>query len=201
MSRILSYIRKLKDAFYSLPSVTPKYAEKLTSDFIKLTKEQRCQLLDDMKDASENIGICGICGNFSTGEKCDICADEHRRDDILCVVEEVADVLAVENTSFNGRYHILGGRIDPLNKVLPEDLHIDALVRRLESGKVKEIIIATNLNRKGLATARYLYHEIEQKFPGIIVTQPAHGLSEGSEIGYVNPHTLKEAIDDRRKFQ
>lgn len=201
MSSSPPYLEKLKEAFYSLPSVTPKTAARLASDFIKLEQGERQRVLKEIVDASASIRVCKICGNFSTGEICDICLDPERPGSIVCVVEEVMDIKAIEEAGFSGKYHVLGGRIDPLNKVLPADLNIDFLYNRLAEGNIKELILATNLNRKGLATARYIYNEVKTKFPGVSVTQPAHGLSEGTEIIYVNPQTLKEAFEERKQFQ
>jgi recombination protein RecR len=201
MSNLHFCLERLKEAFYGLPSVTPKYAAKLASDFIKLPAESRRKLLDELRDAEASIRVCSVCGNYSSGDVCDICADKERTDSVICVVEEAMDVVSMEETGFNGKYHVLGGRIDPLNKILPENLNIDSLFRRLEGGAVTEIILATNLNRKGLATARYLYNEIKRRFGHVKVSHPAHGLSEGSEIIYVNARTLKEAMDERRPFE
>ncbi|MBA3053011.1 MAG: recombination mediator RecR [Candidatus Omnitrophota bacterium] len=201
MSNFYFCVERLKEAFYALPSVTPKFAAKLASDFIKLPPESRKKLLDELREAEESIRVCSVCGNYSSEDVCDICADKERDTSIICVVEEVMDVSVVEDAGFNGMYHILGGRIDPLNKILPENLNIESLFKRLESGAVKEVILATNLNRKGIATARYIYNEIARRFGDIKISHPAHGLSEGSEIIYVNAHTLKEALEGRRSFE
>lgn len=201
MSNFYFCVERLKEAFYTLPSVTPKFAAKLASDFIKLPTEARKKLLNELGDAEGSIKICSVCGNYSTEEICDICGDGKRDSSLICVVEEVMDVSVVEEAGFNGMYHILGGRIDPLNKILPENLNIVSLFKRLESGAVKEVILATNLNRKGIATARYIYNEIARRFGDIKISHPAHGLSEGSEIIYVNAHTLKEALEGRRSFE
>ncbi|MDO9514457.1 MAG: recombination mediator RecR [Elusimicrobiota bacterium] len=201
MSNFYFCVERLKEAFYTLPSVTPKFAAKLASDFIKLPPESRKKLLDELREAEGSIRVCSVCGNYSSEDVCDICADKERDSSIICVVEEVMDVTSVEEAGFNGMYHILGGRIDPLNKILPENLNIVSLFKRLESGAVKEVILATNLNRKGIATARYIYNEIARRFGAIKISHPAHGLSEGSEIIYVNAHTLKEALEGRRSFE
>ncbi|PKM99959.1 MAG: recombination protein RecR [Elusimicrobia bacterium HGW-Elusimicrobia-2] len=201
MSNFYFCVERLKEAFYTLPSVTPKFAAKLASDFIKLPPESRKKLLDELREAEGSIRVCSVCGNYSSEDVCDICADKERDSSIVCVVEEVMDVSVVEDAGFNGTYHILGGRIDPLNKILPENLNIESLFKRLESGAVKEVILATNLNRKGIATARYIYNEIARRFGDIKISHPAHGLSEGSEIIYVNAHTLKEALEGRRSFE
>lgn len=194
-------MERLKEAFYTLPSVTPKYAAKLASDFIKLPADARKKLLNELSDAEGSIKVCSVCGNYSSDEICDICSDESRDASLICVVEEVMDLAVLEDAGFNGKYHILGGRIDPLNKILPENLNMDSLFKRLEGGAVKEVVLAMNLNRKGIATARYIYNEITRRFGNIKISHPAHGLSEGSEIIYVNPHTLKEALEGRRSFE
>ncbi|MCD6423594.1 MAG: recombination protein RecR [Elusimicrobia bacterium] len=200
MSRMPKYLKDLIDAFYSLPSVTPKNAQRLAIDFIKLAPQNRKKILEKITDAVLKIKNCIVCGNLSTEDLCEICSDERRDKEVICVVEEIGDVLAIEETDFNGVYHILGGRIDPLNKISPDDLKIEALFERIKNGKVREVILAMNLNKKGLATARYLFNELRQRFPKLKITQPAHGLSEGSEIVYVNPHTLKEAFEERKNF-
>jgi len=201
MSSFYFCLERLKEAFYTLPSVTPKYAAKLASDFIKLPADTRKKLLNELSDTEGSIKICSVCGNYSSEEICDICADKERDSSLICVVEEVMDVTSVEDAGFNGMYHVLGGRIDPLNKILPENLNMDSLFKRLETGSVKEVILATNLNRKGIATSRYIYNEITRRFGDVKISHPAHGLSEGSEIIYVNPHTLKEALEERRPFE
>jgi recombination protein RecR len=140
---------------------------------------------------------CGICGNVDTTDPCGICADPRRDQRSLCVVEEVADLWALDRSRlFPGRFHVLGGRLSALDGVRPEDLTIDRLISRIEAGGIDEVVLATNATLEGQTTAHYIAERIE-RFP-VRVTQLAHGLPVGGELDYIDEGTLAQALRARR---
>ena len=154
-------------------------------------------LLTALGAVEERLETCSTCGNIDTANPCAICADPRRDGGALCVVEEVADLWALERSRlFPGRFHVLGGRLSALEGVRPEDLTIDALVRRIEGGGVDEVVLAMNATLEGQTTAHYLAERIE-RFP-VRVTQLAHGLPVGGELDYLDEGTLAQALRARR---
>jgi len=154
-------------------------------------------LLAALQSVAANLSTCSTCGNLDTRDPCAICADPRREDKSLCVVEEVADLWALDRGRlFPGRYHVLGGRLSALEGVRPEDLGIDRLVARVAVGGIDEVVLAMNATLEGQTTAHYLAERLE-KFP-IRLTQLAHGLPVGGELDYLDEGTLAQALRARR---
>jgi len=190
-------IEALTQALARLPGLGPRSARRAVLYLLK----KRATALDPLRDAlaavGERLTDCQICGNVDTSDPCGICADPRRDQRALCVVEEVADLWALDRARlFGGRFHVLGGRLSALEGVRPEDLTIDKLVRRLEAGGVDEVVLAMNATLDGQTTAHYVADRIE-RFP-VRVTQLAHGLPVGGELDYLDEGTLAQALRARR---
>ncbi len=154
-------------------------------------------LLGALQAVSESLSTCSICGNVDTYDPCSICRDQRRDDKMLCVVEEVADLWALDRSRlFPGRFHVLGGRLSALEGIRPEDLTIDRLIGRIGEGGIDEVVLAMNATLEGQTTAHYLAERLE-KFP-IRLTQLAHGLPVGGELDYLDEGTLAQALRARR---
>jgi recombination protein RecR len=154
-------------------------------------------LLAALQRVSERLATCSICGNVDTSDPCAICRDPRRDDKSLCVVEEVADLWALDRSRlFPGRYHVLGGRLSALEGVRPEDLAIDSLLQRVAAGGIEEVVLAMNATLEGQTTAHYLAERLE-KLP-VRLTQLAHGLPVGGELDYLDEGTLAQALRARR---
>jgi recombination protein RecR len=149
----------------------------------------------------ETVGQCEVCFNLAVGPRCRICEDERRDAAVLCVVEEPSDVIPIERTNeFHGRYHVLGGALSPIDGIDPEDLHIEELVRRVESGEVREVVVATNATTTGEATALYIADTLRERAPDVAVTRLASGLPVGSDLEYADEITLGKAFQGRRQL-
>jgi recombination protein RecR len=154
-------------------------------------------LLAALQNVSEKLSTCSVCGNVDTSDPCTICRDQRRDEKMLCVVEEVADLWALDRSRlFPGRYHVLGGRLAALEGVGPEDLSIDQLVRRVSEGGIEEVVLAMNATLEGQTTAHYVAERLEG-FP-IRLSQLAHGLPVGGELDYLDEGTLAQALRARR---
>jgi len=154
-------------------------------------------LAEAMRTAAERIRACSICGNLDTEDPCALCRDTRRDPDLLCVVEDVADLWAIERTAaFRGRYHVLGGTLSALEGVGPEDLRIDALIARASGGEVKELILALNATVEGQTTAHYVTDRLAGT--GVVVSRLAHGVPVGGELDYLDEGTLSAALAQRR---
>src|SRR4051812_27281178 len=154
-------------------------------------------LLNALRQVSEKLSTCSTCGNVDTSDPCSICRDPKRDDKMLCVVEEVADLWALDRSRlFPGRYHVLGGRLSALEGVRPEDLTVDKLVSRVAAGGIDEVVLAMNATLEGQTTAHYLVERLEG-FP-IRLSQLAHGLPVGGELDYLDEGTLAQALRARR---
>ena len=190
-------IEKLIQLLSRLPGLGPRSARRAALYLLKRRDVVLLPLVDALKSAAENIRTCQICGNLDTSDPCSICRDARRDDRLLCVVEEVADLWALDRSRlFPGRYHVLGGRLSALEGVRPEDLTIDQLVQRVSAGGIDEVVLAMNATLEGQTTAHYLAERLE-KFP-IRLTQLAHGLPVGGELDYLDEGTLAQALRARR---
>ena len=193
------YLELLVEELKKLPSVGQKSAQRLAMYLLKAPKEEAMRLADAIRVVKERVGLCGICGNFSEQDPCLICIDPQRDAAVLCVVEQAVDVLALERTAhFRGRYHVLGGALSPLEGTHPEDLRIQPLLQRLEVGEIREVILATNPNVAGEATALYLSRLLTPI--GIKVTRIARGVPMGSDLEYSDLVTLARALEGRREI-
>lgn len=180
-----------------LPGVGRKTAVRLALHILKLKQEQAYKLSDAIKKLKDNIKFCKECGSISETEVCHICSDESRKRDVICIVEEAKDVFFIENTGrFFGLYHVLGGKISPLDGIGPSDLSFDKLIKRVHELKVKEVIIATNPDADGETTASYI-GKILQNVEGLKITKLASGIPIGSHLEYADEITVLRALENR----
>jgi recombination protein RecR len=190
-------IEALSQALARLPGLGPRSARRAVLHLMKKREASLQPLLSALQNVSKKLSTCSICGNVDTSDPCNICADPRRDAKSLCVVEEVADLWALDRSRlFPGGYHVLGGRLSALEGVRPEDLAIDTLVRRVAAGGIDEVVLAMNATLEGQTTAHYLAERLE-KFP-IRLTQLAHGLPVGGELDYLDEGTLAQALRARR---
>jgi recombination protein RecR len=190
-------IEALSQALARLPGLGPRSARRAVLHLMKRRETALEPLLAALQEVAARLSICSICGNLDTSDPCSICSDTRRDDRLLCVVEEVADLWALDRSRlFPGRYHVLGGRLSALEGVRPEDLGIDKLVARVAAGGIDEVVLAMNATLEGQTTAHYLAERLE-KFP-IRLTQLAHGLPVGGELDYLDEGTLAQALRARR---
>jgi recombination protein RecR len=189
-------ISRLIDEFSRLPGIGPKSASRLTFYLLRMPEEQSLALSEALRALKANIVTCGNCFNLSESSPCEICRDERRDRTVLCVVEEPLDVLAVERTGeFRGLYHVLHGAISPVEGILPQDLKIEELVQRVAREPVDELILATNPNLEGEATASYIQRQLQGS--SIRITRLARGLPMGGDLEYADEVTLARALQGR----
>ena len=192
-------LNKLIEELGKLPGVGPKTAERLAFYILKAQPAEAMALAEAIKDVKTKIKRCQICYNYSEKRICEICSDANRDKEIICVVEQPKDVIALEKTgACKWVYHVLGGHIAPLENVEPDDLTIDKLVERVRSGNIKEVIMATNPNITGDGTALYISSLI--KSTGVKITRLARGLPTGSTIEYASGKMLTDAIIGRQEL-
>jgi recombination protein RecR len=190
-------IQDLIDELGRLPGVGPKSAQRIAFHILSADPADVIRLATALKRVKEQVRFCRVCFNVAEAEECRICRDARRTDEVLCVVEEPKDVVAVERTGeFRGRYHVLGGAINPLEGIGPDNLRVRELMTRLQSGAVRELILATDPNTEGEATATYL--ALLVKPMGIAVTRLASGLPVGGDLEYADEITLGRAFEGRR---
>ncbi len=192
-------VSALVAALGRLPGIGPRSAERLALHLVQSEVGQVKQLAQALLDAREKIQLCDTCGALTESQPCVLCTDDRRDATILCVVETAVDVINVDKSgAFNGRFHVLGGKISPLNGVEPEDLRIAELDQRVEQGGVGEIIIALGTDVEGDATSNYLAQRLAAK--GAKVTRIAHGLPAGSGLEFADELTLSHALEGRREM-
>lgn len=190
-------IQDLVDELSRLPGVGPKSAQRLAFHLVKAPQEEAVRLAQAIVRAKERIAFCRDCGNVAEEELCRICANGARDATVICVVEEPKDVATIERSGvMKGRYHVLGGAISPLDGVGPEDLRVQELLDRVERDGVTEVIIATNPNLEGNATAMYVAALLRPV--GVRVTRLASGLPVGGDLEYADEVTLSQALEGRR---
>jgi len=192
------YLELLVEELTRLPSIGQKSAQRIAMALLRMPKEDALRLAEAIRAVKERVGLCETCGNFSESTPCLICSDPRRDRRIVCVVEQPVDVIAFERIgSFRGRYHVLGGALSPLEGSHPEDLRIAQLLARLREGGIEEVILATNPNVAGEATALYLSKLLTPL--GIRVTRIARGVPMGSDLEYSDMVTLQRALEGRRE--
>ncbi len=192
-------LQRLLDELGRLPGIGPKSAQRIAYYLLESDVERSRRLAAAILDVKKQIHFCPICFNYATRETCDVCADGTRDQTTICVVSEPRDVSAVERTgSFHGLYHVLGGVISPMDKIGPEQLHVKELLGRLASAEVEEVILATNTDVEGEATATYLSRILKPL--GVRVTRFAVGMSVGGEVELADELSLGRAIEDRREL-
>jgi recombination protein RecR len=197
----MSVIDQLTGELARLPGIGPKTALRLAHHLMKGSRDDTRRLARALTDLAERIRPCRECGNFSEHELCEVCANPRRDRSVLCVVEEAFEVGAIERTGrFQGLFHVLGGRLSPLDGVGPEELAVGQLLERLRQagGEIREVIIATNASVEGEATAVYLEQQIRPL--GARVTRLARGIPVGSDLEYVDGTTIAEALAGRREM-
>ena len=192
-------IQDLIDEFGRLPGVGPKSAQRIAFHIIQSDRVDVSRLAEVLKTVKERVKFCTTCGNISEEELCKICRDPRRDHSSICVVEESKDVLAIEKTrEFKGKYHVLGGAISPIDGIGPENLRIKDLMTRLAQTQINEVIIATDPNLEGEATATYLTRLIKPL--GVKVSRLASGLPVGGDLEYADEITLGRAFEGRRSY-
>jgi recombination protein RecR len=199
MGLIPAAIERLAAEFGRLPGIGPKTAQRLTFHSMAATPESTARLAAALRDLHEGVRPCARCFFIAEGELCAVCSNPSRDQTVMCVVEEPLDVLAVERSGeFGGVYHVLGGALSPIDGVGPDQLTIDALERRLDGGDVREVVIATDPDVEGEATAHYLAERLAPR--GIAVSRLAHGLPAGADLQYADEVTVARAFAGRRSL-
>lgn len=193
-------LNRLIGELSKLPGIGGKTAQRLAFHILSLSEKEAGELADAIVKAKAGLHYCSVCGNLTDGDPCSICSDTARDDSIVCVVETPQDVLALERIrEYNGRYHILHGAISPAEGIGPNDINLKSLIVRLQNDdKIKEIIVATNPNIEGEATAMYIARLL--KPTGIKVTRIAHGIPVGGDLEYADEVTLLKAVEGRREI-
>jgi recombination protein RecR len=197
MATTVEPIARLIEELARLPGIGPKTAQRLTFFLLRQPKDAVERLADALVHMKEQTMLCSICLNLTDADPCQVCRDDRRDGSMICVVEEPLDILAVERTrEYRGHYHVLHGAISPIEGVGPDDLKIAELLRRLGDGRVEEVILATNPNVEGEATATYLARLLRPL--GVRVSRIARGLPAGGDLEYADDVTLASALEGRR---
>jgi recombination protein RecR len=192
-------VQDLIDELSKLPGIGRKTAQRLAFYLLKVDHSAARRLADAIVVMKESVRFCPKCFNFATEELCEYCSDERRDGSVICVVEEAPDIVSVEKTAeFRGRYHVLGGAISPIDGIGPDELHLQELLERIPQDGVQEVIVATNPNVEGEATAMYLARLLGPL--GIRVTRIASGLPVGGDLEYADEVTLGRALQGRREL-
>ena len=197
MAEYMVALRRLEEQFARLEGVGRKSATRMAFAVLEMEMEQAEEFAKAILDAKQSIHLCPICQNLTDRDICPICSDLYRDQSVVCVVTDVKAVMAMERVKdYRGTYHVLHGVISPMNRVTPEQLKIKELLTRLEDDTIKEIILATNADIEGNATAMYLAHLIKPL--GIKVTRLAYGIPVGADLNYADEYTLMQALEGRR---
>lgn len=193
-------MKLLVEEFAKMPGIGPKSAQRLAFYILRASKNDAEALAKAISKVKEQVRFCKACNNLSDEEVCDICKSRSRDKSVLCVVEEPNDIIAIERArEFNGIYHVLLGSLSPLDGIGPSDLKIEELLERVKKEKFKEIIIATDFNTEGEATALYLVKQL--KGSGAKITRVAYGIPVGSDIEYADQATISKAFEGRREIK
>ncbi len=200
--KIPQAIQNLIESFERLPGIGQKTAARLTFYLLNNPQEELDSFGENIRSLKKNTVLCRRCFNISEVNPCPVCQDSLRDESIVCVVEDVLDLIAIEKTGkFKGLYHVLGGLIDPLNNIGPEEIRIGELIQRFPKEKaVKELILAMNPTMEGEATAMYLAKEIRNQGVNVKITRIARGLPTGSDLEYADELTLQKALEGRREY-
>ena len=192
-------LERLTEQFARLPGIGMKSAQRLAFYVLSLPKEDADSFAQAIVDAKNSVRLCPVCQNLTDQELCGVCADPERDHSLICVVAEPKDVIAMERArEYNGRYHVLHGVLSPMNGVGPDDLHIKSLLDRVAQGEVREVIMATNPDTEGEATAMYLSRLLKPF--GVKVTRLAYGVPVGGHLEYADDATLMRALEGRREI-
>jgi len=196
-------VQKLIDELSKLPTIGPKTAQRLTFHLLKLSPEEALPLAQALIEVKETVHFCSTCFNLTEQELCPVCLDTRRDRTTICVVEEPGDVISIERThEYQGLYHVLGGALSPLDGIGPQKLHLAELFERASSDEVRELIVATNPNMAGEATALYIAEELRPLTSAgtLRITRPAAGLPMGGDLEYADEVTLSRAFAGRREL-
>ncbi|MDQ3721676.1 MAG: recombination mediator RecR [Actinomycetota bacterium] len=196
-------IHRLITELGKLPGVGARTAQRLALHILRASPQDAAALAESIREVKERIGLCEICFNFADGPRCRICSDERRDAGVICVVEEAGDVIPVERThEFQGRYHVLGGALSPIDGVDPDDLKIAELYARVtDAGEpIREVVLATNSTTTGEATALHIADTLRERSPAVVVTRLASGLPVGGDLEYADEVTLGKAFAGRRRL-
>ncbi|HZG73202.1 MAG TPA: recombination mediator RecR [Chondromyces sp.] len=192
-------ITKLIDSFMKLPGIGPKTAARLAFFVLSMKEDEVLDFAKSLANAKRNLGYCSVCGHITDTDPCAICQDERRDKTVICVVQDPKDVIAMEKMKeYDGLYHVLHGAISPMEGIGPEDINVPDLLKRLQDESVKEVILATNPNIEGEATAMYISRLLKPS--GIRITRIAHGLPVGGDLEYADEVTLSKALEGRREL-
>ncbi len=203
MSILPKAVSKVIESFERLPGIGPKTAQRLAFYLLHVPQEELDVFAANLTGLKANTVLCSLCKNVAESDPCSICSNPTRDQSTICVVEQPSDVLSIERTgTYTGLYHVLHGSIDPLNNIGPEEIYIADLLKRLEhTTQVTEIILATNSNMEGEATAMYIQKQVNQSPQASIkVSRLAHGLPMGADIEYADEVTLSRALEGRRQY-
>jgi len=193
-------LRSLIEELGRLPGIGPKSAQRIAFHILKVPAEDARRLADAVVAVKERTTLCAICFNVAeAGELCAVCSDDRRDPEVICVVEDPRDVVAVERTGFKGRYHVLGGALSPLDGIGREQLRLQELLDRIDQGVVREAIVCTNPTIEGEATAMLVARELGPR--GVVVTRLASGLPVGGDLEYADELTLGRALEGRRPLE
>jgi len=194
-------ITRLQEAFQRLPGIGPKSAQRLTFYLLHVPQAYLDEFAGSVATLRDNTKICSICAYVDETDPCSICSNPQRNQSSICIVEQPLDVLALEKTnSYNGLYHVLGGVINPLDNIGPDQLHMFDLLPRIKNAKISEIILATNPTMEGEATAMFIKRMLEKNNININVSRIGRGLPTGADLQYADDLTLKRALEGRREF-
>jgi recombination protein RecR len=192
-------VQRLVTELGRLPGVGSRTAQRLAFHILRSSDEEAVALADAIREVKERIGLCEVCFNLADGPRCRICEDARRDGELICVVEEPADVIPIERThEYRGRYHVLGGALSPIDGVDPEDLRIAELYERVARDAVREVVLATNPTTTGEATALHIADGLRDRAPEVAVTRLASGLPVGADLEHADEVTLGKAFAGRR---
>ena len=199
MASLPQPIRDLTASLSQLPGIGPRSAERLALYLVQTDSERVKELAAVLVNACEKVTLCEVCGGLTERQPCEFCESDSRDDSLVCVVERPLDILNIERSgSFSGRFHVLGGKISPLNGIEPEDLRIESLEKRIAEGVITEIVVALGSDVESDATSHYLSARLKRD--GLRVTRIAHGLPAGSGLDFADEVTLSKALEGRRDF-
>jgi recombination protein RecR len=194
-------VNRLITELAKLPGIGQRTAQRLAFHILRVPEREALDLAEAIRDVKEKVGLCEVCSNLSEGPRCRICQDERRDHSLICVVEEPADVIPIERThEYYGVYHVLGGALSPIDGVDPEDLKLAELVKRVQDGGVKEVVVATNPTTTGEATAFYIAEALRGLDGEVAVTRLASGLPVGADLEYADEVTVGKALSGRRSL-
>jgi recombination protein RecR len=201
MASYTQSIQNLMTQLSRLPGIGVRSAERIAFHLLKQSPDEALKLADAIRDVKTRIKHCSICYNLTEADPCNLCSDPSRDQSVVCIVEQPKDLLALEAAGlYRGVYHVLLGRIAPLEGIDPPDLTIEPLIARLQEGTIREVIMGTNPNLEGDGTALHIQNEIAERAPDVAVTRLARGLPTGSSIEFANRNMLAEAISGRQKM-